>query len=255
MSKFSDKLQRVYRNSAPSMGFRRSAGEAGSPPMLIVANLAKGDVKRASVIAGSVDAGVVSSGSLDADSFKQLVTSLGDIPLGLSLENATQGEVAKLADLDCDFVIFDLKTPLVAVRKEGAGKVLKIEPSLNHSLGKSINDLQLSIDGVLVAGEEASITVERLLVCQRFAELLNKPLLVTLASSATSDEISSLYKAGVNGLVVPEGLPVGAVAEMRKAIADLPRVVKRTARGGALLPQVSSEMEVEIEEDEEEEEV
>ena len=250
MSKFTDKLQRIYRSSAPSIGFRKSA-EAGNPPLLIIANLTKASVTEAKAIAGAdIDAGIISSESLDARSFGQLVTAIGDIPLGLLLESANQEEIAKFVDLGCDFVILGLKTPLEVVKKEGIGKILKIEPSLDHGLVRAINELQLPVDGVLVTGEESSVTIERLLVCQRFAELLDKPLLVTLGSSVTGGQLGSLCEAGVNGLVLPEGLPVEAFAELRKTIGSLPRVAKRKAKGAALLPQLGGELETEVEEEE-----
>ena len=252
MSKFTDKLQRIYRDTAPSMGFRRSAPEAGDSPLLIIANLAKAGVREAEVIAGSgIDAGIVSGESLDARSFERLVAAMGDVPLGLFLEEANQGEIDKLVDLGCDFVVFGLKMPLTAVKKEGIGKILKIEPSLDHGLARVINELQLPVDGVLITGEESSITIERLLICQRFVELLDRPLLVTLGSSATSDELGSLCEAGVSGLVLPEGLPAEAFAEMRKTVGSLPQIAKRRAKGAALLPQLRSELETEMEEDEE----
>lgn len=251
MSKFVDKLQRVYRSSAPSIGFRKSAAEARTPPLLIIADLAKASVTEAKAIAGAdIDAGIMSSESLDASSFRQLVTAIGDVPLGLFLESVNQEEVAKVVDLGCDFVVFGLKTPLEAVKREGIGKILKIEPSLDHGLVRAINELPLAVDGVLVTGEEFSVTIERLLICQRFAELLDKPLLVTLGSLISSGELSNLCEAGVNGLVLPEGLPAEAFAELRKTIDSLPRTVKRKAKGAALLPQLGVELETEVEEEE-----
>jgi len=250
MSRFSDKLQSVYRGSTPSIGFRRSAG-AENPPLLIIARLSKPTVKEARAMAGAdIDAGIISSEGVDVVSLGKLATTMGDIPLGLFLEGANQEEIVEFADSGCDFVVFGLKTPLKAVKKEGIGKILQIEPSLDHGLARAINELDLPVDGVLVTGEEPSLTVERLLVYQRFGELLDRPLLVTLGSSVTSGELSSLYEAGVNGVVLPEGLPTEALTELRKTIDSLPKRVKRKAKGAAVLPQVAGELETEEEEEE-----
>jgi hypothetical protein len=139
---------------------------------------------------------------------------------------------------------------LEVVSREDVGKLLKIEPSLDPGLVRAINELPLTVDGVLIAGEESSVTVERLLVCQRFTELLAKPLLVTVALSVTGAEISSLFQAGVNGLVLPEKVPVETFAELKKTIGNLPKAVKRKSKGTALLPQLGGELRAKVEEGE-----
>lgn len=257
MSKFADKLRRVYLGSAPSMGFRKSA-EAGPPPLLIIANLTKASITEVKAIAGAdMDAGILSSEDINAKSFGQLAKAMGDIPLGLLLESTDKDEIARFIELGSDFVVFGLKTPLEAVNKEGVSKILKIEISLDQGLVRAINGLPLAVDGVLVTGEESFITIERLLICQRLAELLAKPLLVTLGSSATADELKSLYEAGVNGLMLPQGLPAEVFADLKKMVGSLSRTAKRKTRGAALLPRLGGELEAEaeVEEEEEEEEI
>ncbi len=254
MSKFAEKLRRAYTGSAPSMGFRKSA-ETEPPPLLLVANLTKANLTEAKAIAGGIDAGVVNNGDINAKSFGQLAKALGDIPLGIFLESVDKAETAKSIELGSDFVVFGLRTPLEAVNKEGPGKILKIDPSLDQGLVRAINALPLQVDGVLVNGEESLITIERLLIYRRFAELLDKPLLITPGSSVTSDELKSLYEAGVNGLILSEGFPAEAFAELKKTIGGLSRTAKRKARGAVLLPRLGGESEAEAEEEEEEEEI
>ncbi len=250
MSKFVDKLQRVYHGSASPIGFRKSAADAGSRALLLVANLTGASVKEAkALVAAGIDAGIASSKTADAIAFGRLATAVGDIPLGLSLETANRQEIERFVGSGCDFVVFGLKTPLEVVRKEEIGKILRVEPSLDQGLVRAIDKLPFPVDGVLVAGEESSVTVERLLICQRFAELVDRPLLVTLDSSASGGELSSLCEAGVNGLLLPEGFPAEALVELRKTVADLPRVPKRKAKRAALLPQLGGEPETEVEEE------
>jgi len=218
---------------------------------LIIARLSKATVKEARAMAvADIDAGIISSESVDVESLGKLARAMGDIPLGLFLEGANQEEIAEFADSGCDFVVFGLKTPLKAVKKEGIGKILQIEPSLDHSLARAINELELPVDSVLVTGEEPSLTIERLLVYQRFGELVDRPLLVTLGSSVTSGELSSLHEAGVNGVVLPEGLATEALTELRKTIDSLPKRVKGKAKGVAVLPHLGGEPETEEEEEE-----
>lgn len=252
MSKFAEKLQRIYRGSAPAFGFRRS-DEAEIPPLLIIASLTKtGNAEANALVAAGIDASIVSAKGLSAKSCGELTKALGDIPLGISLESTEKEAIAKSIDLGCDFVIFGLKTPLESVNKEGLGRVLKIEPSLEPGLVRAINGLPLSVDGVLITGDEPAITIERLLIYQRFAELLNKPLLVTMSSNVTADELGSLFEAGVNGLVLPETLSADVFANLKKSAGGLSRTAKRRTKAAALLPRVSGELEAEVEEEEEE---
>lgn len=253
MSKFAEKLQRIYRGSAPALGFRRST-EAENPPLLIVANLIKTSITDANALAAvGIDAGIVSVKGLSAKGFGELSKAVGDVPLGFFLEGTEKDAITKSIGLGCDFVIFGLKTPLEAVNKEGLGRVLKIEPTLEVGLVRAINGLPLEIDAVLVTGDEPVVTIERLLIYQRFAELLAKPLLITLNSIVTTDELSGLLEAGVNGLVLPEGLSVEVLTNLKKSASGLSRTVKRKTRAAALLPRVGGELEAEIEEEEEEE--
>jgi hypothetical protein len=254
MSKFAEKLQRVYRGVGAPIGFRRSA-EAEAPPFLIVANLTKASAAEAKAIADAgIDAGIVMGVGLGAKGFAQLSKTIDDVPLGLFLGGVEKEEVAQSVDMDCDFLVFGLKTPLEAVSREDVGKLLRIEPSLEPGLVRAINELPLTVDGVLVAGEDLSVTVERLLTCQRFAELLSKPLLLAVNLSVTSAEINSLFQAGVNGLVLPEKVPAETFAELKKAVASLPKAAKRKAKGAALLPRLGGGLGAEVQEEEEEEE-
>ena len=251
MSKFAEKIQRIYRGIAPAMGFRRSAEEE-SAPLLMVASLSKASAGDAGGLAAAgIDAGILGIKGLSAKSFAQLAEAVGYIPLGISLESAEKDTVAKSIDIGCDFVVFGLKTPLEAVSKEGMGRVLKIESSLEPGLVRAINGLPLSIDAVLVAGDEPAVTVERLLIYQRFAELLDKPLLVALSSMITADELKGLFQAGVNGLMLPEGISAEAVADLKKAAGGLSRIAKRKTGAAALLPRLGGELETGVEEEEE----
>jgi hypothetical protein len=222
---------------------------------LVIANLTKASAAEAKAIAGAgIDAGIVSDAGLGSKSFGQLAKAIDEVPLGLLLASVEKEEIAQSVGLGSDFVVFGLKTPLGVVSKEEMGKLLRIEPSLDPGLVGAINELPLTVDGVLVAGEETSVTVERLLICQRFSELLARPLLVAVDLSVTGTEISSLLQAGVNGLVFPEKVTAETFAELKKTIGNLPKVAKRKTKGTALLPQLGGELRAKVEAGEEEEE-
>ncbi|HEX7364517.1 MAG TPA: hypothetical protein VF366_05080 [Dehalococcoidia bacterium] len=252
MSKFADKLQRIYRGTAPALGFRKS-DEAESPPLLFVASLARtGATEAYSLAVAGIDAGILGTKGLSGKSFAEMTKAVGGgVSLGCSLEAAEKDVAAKSIGLGCDFVVFGLKTPLETVNREGLGRVLKIEPSLEPGLVRAINTLPVEIDGVLVAGDEPAVTIERLLIYQRFTELLNKPLLVNISSNVTLQELSGLVKAGVNGVVLPETFSAEALAGLKQSAAGLSRGNRRKTKTAAILPRVSGELETEVEEEEE----
>jgi len=252
MSKFADKLQRIYKGTAPAMGFKKS-DEAESPPLLFVASLAKtGAAEAYSLAMAGIDAGILGTKGLSGKSFAEMTKAVGGgVSLGCSLEAVEKDAAAKSIGLGCDFVIFGLKTPLETVNKEGIGRVLKIEPSLEPGLVRAINTLPVEIDGVLVAGDEP-VTIERLLIYQRFTELLNKPLLVNVSSNVTLQELSGLVEAGVTGVVLPETFSAEALAGLKQSAAGLSRGNRRKTKTAAILPRVSGELETEVEEEEEE---
>ena len=252
MSKFVDKLQRLSKSPAPSIGFHPSASESKSSAMLLIAELSGVDVKEASIMADvNVDAGLILNQNLNTKIVKQIVKAVDDIPLGIFLKDISKDKVNELVGSGCDFVVFDMKMPAVALQGEKVGKFLMIEPSLDQGLVRAINGLD--IDGVFISkGEESFITVEHLLIYQRFGELLDKPILVILPSLVTGVELGNLWKAGVGAITVPPSQSTEALAKLKGMIDSLPKEAKRQrGKVGVILPHYGGD--VDIGEDEEEE--
>jgi hypothetical protein len=107
---------------------------------------------------------------------------------------------------------------------------------------------------VLIAGNNSTVTIEQLLTCQLFASLLNKPVLVTINSSVTSNELSKLHEAGIKGLLLPEGASLKVFTELKKTISTLPKTTKRKTGTGVVLPRIGIQTETNAEKVEEEEE-
>lgn len=252
MSKFAEKLERIYRGTTSSLGFRKST-EVETSPLLFVASLTKTSAADANALAmAGIDAVIVGGKGISAKSCGELTKAIGDVLLGFFLDSTEKDAIAKSIDLGCDFVVFGLKTPLEAVNREGLGRVLRIEPSLEPGLVRAVNALPLQIDGVLITVDEPAITIERLLIYQRFTELLNKPLLVTLSAMITAEELGGLFEAGINGLLLPEAVSAEAFAGLKAAAAGLSRTARRKTGAAAILPRVSGELETRVEEEEEE---
>jgi len=252
MSKFVDKLQNLSKSSASPIGFHPSIREPKGSAMLLIAGLSGLEVKEAKSVAGvNVDTALVLNQNFDTNMVKQMIKTLGDVPLGVFVKETSEEKVNELVDLGCDFVVFDIKAPVEVLPKEGMGKFLMIEPSLEQGLVRAINSLD--VDGVFLGcGEDSFITVEYLLICQRFSELLDKPLIAILPSLVNTDVLSKLQEAGVGGVVTPTAQPSQTFVELRKTIDNLPQKVERKqTKASAILPYYGGDTPIEEEEEEE----
>jgi hypothetical protein len=252
MSKLVDKLQSLSKSSTTPIGFHPSVSELKSPAMLLIAGLSGTQVKEAKIVADA-NAGLISGEGPNARIVKQMVEAMGDIPLGVFVKGMNEEKINEITSLGCDFVVFDIKAAAAVLHKEEIGKFLMIEPSLDQGFVRAINSLE--VDGVFISrGGDSFVAVEHLLVCRRFVELLEKPVIMTLPSSVTKAELISLWQAGVDGIVAPPTQPVEALAELKKMIGDLPRGARgRRAKADVKLPQYGGL--VASEEDEEQEEI
>ncbi len=252
MSKFVDRLNDLPKALVAPIGFHVTASKSEKSSILLVARLAGKDVVDAGIVASSdIDAGLVWEQDLSAGSLKQVIESMGDIPVGVVVQRASEEKVGELTALGCDFVVFDMRTSVAALGEDGIGRFLMIEPSMDQGLVRVINELD--IDGVFVSGDgESFITVEYLLVCQRFGGLVNKPLVVVLPSVITNAELANLWNAGIGAVVISPDQPVEAFAELRGMVKNLSG--KRKRRQGKVEVVLPRHGDVAVEEEEEDEE-
>lgn len=255
MSKFVDKLQSLSKSSITPIGFHSSVSELKSPVMLLIVGLSGTQVKEAKIVADvNADAGLILSEGPSAKVVKQMVEAVGNVPLGVFVRGMSEEKINELASVGCDFVVFDIKIPAAVLHKEGVGKFLMIEPSLDQGLVRAINSLE--VDGVFISsrGGDSFVAVEHLIVCRRFVELLEKPVMITLPSLVTKTVLTNLWQVGVDGVVAPSTQSVEALAELKKMTSDLPRGARgRRAKAGVVLPHYGGG--VAGEEDEEQEEI
>ena len=255
MSKFVDKLRSLSKSSTTPIGFHPSISELKGPAMLLIGGLSGTQVKEAKIVADvNTDAGLILSEGPSAKIVRQMVEAAGDVPLGVFVKGMSEEKINELVSLGCDFVVFDIRIPAAVLHKEEVGKFLMIEPSLDQGFARAINSLE--VDGVFISskGGDSFVAVEHLLVCRRFVELLEKPVIMALPTLVTKAELTSLGQAGVDGIVAPPTQSVEALAEIKKMIGDLPRGARgRRAKADVKLPQYGGV--VAGEEDEEQEEI
>jgi hypothetical protein len=255
MSKFVEKLQSLSKSSITPIGFRPSASESKSPVMLLIAGLSGAEVEEVKKVADvNADAGLILDRVPSAGIVRQMVEAAGDVPLGVFAECTSAEKTNELVGSGCDFVVFGIKVAAAILQPEEVGKFLVVEPSLDQGFARAINSLE--VDGVFISigVGDSFVAVEHLLICRRFVELLEKPVMLTLPSSVTMAEVTSLWQAGVDGVVALPTQSVGALTELKTMIGGLPRGARgRRAKAGVMLPHYGGV--VATEEDEEEEEI
>jgi hypothetical protein len=226
--------------------------------MVLIADLAQAGVDGLADYVDGADAGVLRisdliEGSKTIGEVRQVVT---DIPWGGWLKHAGQGGMERVAEAGCDFIIFPPANSLLAIQKDNKlGKILQVEASLSEGLLLAVE--RLPLDAVFIDDDhegEYFLTWNHLMIFQRFANLLTKPLLVSVPSNVTANEIQTLWETGVEGVMVKVqvGKPETRLKELRLVIDKL-TFTSRRKRGKveALLPYIGGERNIVAEEEEE----
>ena len=260
MSKFIDRLNRVARATPQPMGFGHAKSTSEKLKMLLVVSLSQANPDNLADYVTGADAGLlpISKPSQATENIQAISGLTPAIPWGVWLKGFTQGEIKPIVKAGCDFVVFPaVDTSLTMLRDDKVGKILEVEVSLNEGLLGTVNGLP--VDAVLIDSkhkEEHSLTWQHLMLFQRFASLLAKPLLVSVPSNITANELQALWEAGVDGVIieVSDKNPADKLKELRRAIDKLSSTSRRKrGKAEALLPYIGGETEVVAEEAEEEE--
>ena len=258
MSRFIDKLNQVSRVVPQSMGFRLAQLASEKPKILLIASLVQTNVDSLADYVVGADAGLLRIPKLSSGvkTLREVSQAVPDIPWGGWLRNIDQGGIKQMAKAGCDFVVFPAaNTPLALLQNDEMGKILEVESSLSEGLLRAVNELP--IDAVLIAGEQEGeyfLTWHHLMLFQRFADLLTKPLLVSIPPNVTANELQVLWEVGVDGAVIEVGAgqPADKLKELRQLIDKLafPSQRKR-GRAEALLPRIDREVSIATKEEEE----
>lgn len=258
MSKLIDKLNRVSQTAPQPLGFRTTQPAASKRKMLLIASFAQTSAENLTDYINGADAGLLQISSLSSGSkaLQKISQAMPDIPWGIRLKDSGSGEIKPLIKAGCDFMVFAASTPLAMLQKEDAGKILEVEPSLSEGLLRTLNELPA--DAVLIGNaqdEDSSLTWNHLMLFQRFAALLTKPLIASAPPNTTDSELQALWDAGVDGVIIEikAGQPAERLKELRRAIDKLTPTPRKRGKVEALLPRIAERAELAAEEEEEEE--
>ena len=253
MSRLIDKLNRVSQAMSQPMGFRVAQPTSPKPKLLLIASLTEVNIDGLADYVAGADGGLLPiHQSSEAKALQKVSQAMPDIPWGVWLRDSGQAEIKQLVEADCDFAVFPAaKTSLAILQNDAVGKILEVEASLSDGLLRAID--ALPVDAVLISGElreDYFLTWHHLMLFQHFANLLTKPLLVSIPSNATANELQALWVAGVDGVIVE--VEAGRVSKLRQAIDKLTFPPQRKPRKAeALLPYIGQERGTVTEEEEE----
>ena len=263
MSKFIDKLNRLSRAEPQPIGFRMAQTVSPRLKIQLVASLAQENIESLTDHIAGADAGLlrISKFSSGAKALQTMSQAIPDIPWGGWLPGGSPGEIAQMVEAGCDFVVFPAtSTPLAVLQSDEVGRILEIDASLGEGLLRATNELP--VDAVLVTGEQLAVdflTWQHLILCQRLADLLIKPLLVSIPAEVTAAELQALWAAGVKGVIaeITPGQPQDRLQELRQIIDQLvfpsPRQREKAEHLLHRIGQESGRVTIEEEEEEEEE--
>jgi len=213
MSKIEEKLKRLGRGGG--IGFRAATAPA-DPGMLLIVRMSQ-QVSRS--VEGLADAFLLEAGAKPPS---------GAV-WGTRPENPTAEALALLKEKGCDFVILDPeKTPASALGGETAHFV-QVDSSLADTILRSVEGLE--VVGAFMEMEVPALRVNHLLLCQRVAGLVHKPLLVTVSPDLSAEDVVQLKRVGVKGLVVRAEVG-GKLEEWRQALLG----AKEKGKEGVVLP-------------------
>ncbi len=252
MSKFLDRLERIWSGEIQPLGFAALAARTKSPAMAIVAMLGQGQLGVGDQDLEGVDAVLFSGADLDqeAETLSRAIEAIANIPWGASVQTATKEGVEQLKGLGCDFIVFGVdEMPVTFLAEQDMGKVLEVDASLSDNLARPI--ARLPIDAVLIRAEQWPLTVRLLLDYGRLVGLTDKPCMALLPAAPGAGDIEALREAGICGVVTSEQQ---VLSQIREAVQALPQGRKKKRKGSAILPAVA-EWPTEVSEEEEEEEI
>ena len=260
MSKLIDRLIQTAETVSSPMGFMATKVAPPKPKMALIARVEPAEnMAQLADYLSSADAVIIAQTGAEKNTVTDIARSLPDMVWGLWPEEKSRQQIKASAEAGADFIILPLNLEFGLPVIEKMGKLLVVESSLSEGLIRTINELP--VEAVLLTDDEkekSALTWHQLMLCQRFSDLLFKPLLLTVPASVDSDELKALWKAGVDGVVI--SVKTVKQAERLKALRQIIDQSDFAARPrkkvAALLPHIHEEISTvptDAEEEEEEE--
>jgi hypothetical protein len=258
MSRLIKKLNAVRQPELRPMGFMLSSVSQDKSRIQIIASLKADFLEKAAESLASADAVLIeASTSADIKAAEKYCQAENSRPSGRRLKENDEKSAKKAQDSVCDFVVFNSAAPVSLIRNEKIGRILELDLNISEGMLRTASDLP--VDSVLVQpqSEETPFTIQNLMLIQRAAYMVNKPILVCVSVGINQDELQSLWDMGICGVVIEVSNEKSAanLSEIRQMIDQLkPPAFRKKPKLTAVLPQSQTEKSEPVEDDDEEEE-
>ncbi len=257
MSRLIDKLTRIRQNEPQPIGFMLGRAAAEKPRMQLIASITADNLEKLSEGLKSADAALIEINRADdVAALGKFCEAKDKMPGGGWLKASSSGTLKKAINVVCDFAVFPGTISLTAIQKDKMGRILELDTSLSDGFLRTANDLP--IDAVLAfsKGEDNSLTMNRLMLFQRLAYMINKPILVSIPDNLTGVELQAIWDIGISGVIVElaDEKSIEKLAELHKEIEKLaPPAFRKKGKANALVPRAQPDSEKPPAEGEEEE--
>jgi len=241
MSKFIDRLEEIIEGAPARMGFGPARSEK-IPGLALIVQVS-GNHKSGTVTATEVcPDGIILSGLSTQNQVSELKDMLSDNIWGVRTDSLSTEDAKAYEEAGSGVVAFQLKgTSLGAVSSEDSAKVLCIAQDIDVEELRDIN--ALPVDAVLfpLPGASSSWTLDDLAKVARISGRLGKFLLAEITEAPGADDLKTLRKAGINGLVVDVFAGKESLESLKTALMEMPKPGSERAggRSNAILPGVA----------------
>ncbi len=203
MSRFVERLNRLFKSEPQPMGFVVNKVSPESLKMQLIAYTLAQDMEKIHGGLTAVDAALVEVARVDdISAIEKLCESKDGIPAGGWLRSPSSGTLEKALKATCDFWVFPASAPLALTQIDKTGRIIEVDYSWPDALLRTANDLPL--DAVLASAkkEDVALTLNRLMALQRLVYLIQKPLLVFVPDEISDKELQTLWDMGISGVVI-----------------------------------------------------
>jgi len=241
MSKFTDRLEEIIEGAPARMGFGPARSDK-TPGLALIVQVSKAHKTGAKTANDVSPDGIIVSGMSGPAQVSELKDALSDSIWGVRTDSLSTEDAKAYEEAGSGVVAFELKgTALGAVSSEESAKVLCIAQDTDVEDLRDIN--ALPVDAVLfpMPGASSSWTLDDLAKVARISGRLGKFLLAEITEAPSADDLKTLRKAGINGLVVDVSAGKEALESLKAALMEMPKpgAERSGGRSNAILPGVA----------------
>ncbi len=254
MSKLTRKLEKLGEDPSLPIGFSTSkTSDQKSAYLMLIKQIDLKDLNgKSSLSKNRIDALIVSVNSHKSSYLTRISELAGDHIWGVKSNSVNSNDLDMIYKSNCDFIVFDPNhTSAEIINNDDIGKIVAVNHRITDETARAINELP--IDGVLFSPRETSVpfTVQNLMEIQMIQSLIDKPFILSTSSSIQSQDLESLHKIGISGIVI-ESSTLKAIQEIRASIEKLPHQKNQSKNKSSFSASAITGLELSIEEDYEE---